>query len=141
MNTPSRPVAVTAISLFFFFGTLMSGLAALLLLFPGSRLDALWRVNPRGHEGFAAMGGWAIVLMLTVCAACLVAAVGLWRCRRWGAFIAIAILGINILGDTVNAVVAHDRRTLIGLPIGGAMIIYLLHFLGRDRIPGPADRN
>ena len=37
MNTPSRPVAVTAISLFFFFGTLMSGLAALLLLFPGSR--------------------------------------------------------------------------------------------------------
>ena len=54
---------------------------------------------------------------------------------------AIAILGINILGDTVNAVVAHDWRTLIGLPIGGAMIIYLLHFLGRDRIPGPADRN
>ncbi|MGB8768542.1 MAG: hypothetical protein WCC92_02935, partial [Candidatus Korobacteraceae bacterium] len=33
---------------------------------------------------------------------------------------------INLAGDTTNAVIAHDWRTLIGLPIGGAMVVYLL---------------
>ena len=133
MTLLSRPPAVTAISLFFFFGTLMSGLAAFLLLFPGSRLDVLWRINPRGHEGFAAMGGGAVVLIAIVCAACITAAVGLWRCRPWGLWTAIAILSVNLVGDTANTVISHDWRTLIGLPIGGAMIFYLLHNLWRQK--------
>jgi hypothetical protein len=43
-------------------------------------------------------------------------------------------LGINLVGDTTNTVVSHDWRTLIGLPIGGAMIFYLLHNLRRQRM-------
>lgn len=111
----------------------MSALAAALFAFPGSRLDALWRINPRGREGFAAMGAWAVVLMVAVCAACMAAAVGLWRCRRWGVWTAIAILIINLVGDAINTVISHDWRTLIGLPIGGAMIFYLMHNLRRQR--------
>jgi hypothetical protein len=37
----------------------------------------------------------------------------------------IGILAVNLIGDCVNFVARHDPRTLIGLPIGGAMIIYL----------------
>jgi len=54
------------------------------------------------------------------------AALGLQRCKRWGYWTALAILCINLAGDTTNAVIAHDWRTLIGLPIGGAMVVYLL---------------
>lgn len=126
MTQPSRPPGITALSFFFLFGTVMSGLAAVTLLFPGSVLEPLWRLNPRARDGFAAMGSWAVLLMVLVCVACGMAALGLQRCKRWGYWMALFILTINLAGDTANAVIAHDWRTLMGLPIGGAMIVYLL---------------
>jgi hypothetical protein len=126
MTHPSRPAGITALSFFFLFGTFMSGLAAVTLLFPGSVLEPLWRLNPHAREGFATMGLWAALLMAVVCVACGMAALGLRRCKRWGYGVALSILTINLAGDTANAVMAHDWRTLMGLPIGGAMIVYLL---------------
>jgi len=126
MTYPRRPPGITALCFFFEFGTVMSGLAAVMLLFPGSVLEPLWRLNPRAREGFAAMGLWAVLLLAVVCAACGAAALGLQRCKRWGYWTALTILIINLAGDTTNAVLAHDWRTLIGLPIGGAMLVYLL---------------
>ena len=38
---------------------------------------------------------------------------------------AIAILGINLLGDATNALVTGDWRALIGVPIASVMILYL----------------
>ena len=43
-----------------------------------------------------------------------------------GVPLALGILSVNLVGDLLNAFVRHDLRTLIGLPIGGAMIAYLL---------------
>lgn len=126
MEHPRRPPGITALGLFFMFGAVMSGLAAVMLLTPGGVLEPLWRLNSRGHEGFAIMGMWAVFLMATVCVACGVAALGVLRRRRWGYRTALAILSINLAGDTANAVIAHDWHTLIGLPIGGAMVVYLL---------------
>src|SRR3954451_1028184 len=113
-----RPPGITALALFFVFGNVMSGLTAVMLSFPGSVIEPLWRLNPRAREGFVGMGGWAVVLMLVVCVACATAAVGLWRCSRVGYWTALVVLAINLVGDTANAVVGHDWRTLIGLPIG-----------------------
>jgi hypothetical protein len=126
MNPQQRTPGITAMAAFFWFGACMSGLAGLMLLFPGSILDPLWRLNPRAQEGFAGMGGWAVLLMVVVCVACATAARGLWRCKRWGLWTVLAILTVNLAGDTANSVVAHDARTLIGLPIGGLMIFYLV---------------
>ncbi len=63
--------------------------------------------------------------MIIVGLACASAAIGLARRARWGRRLAIGVLAINLLGDTLNAIVRHDLRTLIGLPIGGALILYL----------------
>ena len=126
MRHPSRSPGIVAIALFFLFGMIMSGLAAVMLLFPGSALEPLWRLNPRAHDGFAGMGSWAVLLMAAVSVACATAALGLQRCKRWGYWTALAILSINLAGDVTGAVVAHDWRTLIGLPIGGAIVVYLL---------------
>lgn len=122
----NRPLGVTLLTLFFVFGTLMASLAAVMLSFPGSIMEPLWRLNPRAHEGFASLGFWAVLVMVLVATACAVAASGLWRCARWGYITAVVILSVNLAGDIINALVAHDWRTLIGLPIGGAMIVYLI---------------
>lgn len=97
-----------------------------MLLFPDSVFEPLWQLNPPAHEGFASLGGWAVLLMLAVCLACVTAAAGLWRCAQWGFWAALAILSVNLVGDTANAAIAHDWRTLVGLPIGAIMVFYLL---------------
>ncbi len=111
---------------FFTFGAMMCGLTIGLLLFPGTAVDSLWRLNPEAHSAFQSFGGWAILLMLGVGLGCAIAAIGLWKGTRWGVRLALLILSINILGDLINAFVRNDYRALIGLPIGGAMIFYLV---------------
>ena len=44
------------------------------------------------------------------------------------------------MGDLLNAFVRNDLRTLIGLPIGGAMIAYLLLKI-RVRDQNPEDKH
>ncbi len=104
----------------------MSGLAALMLAFPGSPLEPLWRLNPHARDGFRTMGPFAVILMIAVCSACTTAALGLMRTKLWGLWTAVTVLSVNLAGDTANALLTHDWRTLIGLPIGGLMIVYLL---------------
>ena len=111
---------------FFAFGATMCALTVCLLLFPGSALDSLWRLNPDARLEFASLGDWSLVLMLTVGTACLFAAIGLWRGRPWGTWLALIILSINMLGDLTNVFVRRDYRGLIGVPVAGAMIFFLL---------------
>ncbi len=111
---------------FFAFGASMSVLTLLLLLHPGTPLDSLWRLNPEAHSVFQSLGKASMLLMLIVGTACALAAIGLWRGSRWGACLALIILSLNIIGDLLNTLLRHDLRALIGLPVGGAMIIYLL---------------
>ena len=114
----------------------MSGLTFFMLLVPGSPLDALWRLNPRAQAGLRALGWWALLLMGATSLACATAALGLWRGARWGFWLAIVILTVNLTGDTTNAMITGDFRALLGLPIAGAMIWYLIlqrRFFGRVR--------
>jgi len=101
----SRPTEVSSLSCFFVFGVLASALTILILLIPGTPMDVLWRLNPHAREGLVPLGRVATVLMVAVCLACVGAALGLWRLRRWGYWTAMAILGINLLGDATNALV------------------------------------
>lgn len=121
-----RSFGLDALGAFFAFGACASGLAAVTLLWPGGPLDAAWRVNPDGHAALQRAGGWAVLLMLVVCAVCAATARGVWARRRWGHTLAIAVLALNLLSDLLNAAVLGDRRTLIGLPIGALLIAYLL---------------
>ena len=113
MTTASeaRPVGVTALSIFFWAGAFISLIAAVSLLFPGRILEPLWRLNPRAREGFAGIGGWAILLMGAVSAACAIAAAGLWRGAHWGYWFALVLLVINLIGDitTVPTLVEQDQ--------------------------------
>ena len=128
-----RPLALTALSGFFAFGMLISSTSAVSLALPGSRLEPMWRLNPEARQAFGRLGPWAVPLLLTVAATCAGSALGLRRERRWGHRLAVGVLAVNLVGDLLNAVVRGDRRTLVGLPIGGAMLTYLLSRRIRDR--------
>ncbi|MFL5533044.1 MAG: hypothetical protein ACJ8BC_13835 [Gemmatimonadales bacterium] len=111
----------------------MSAVTALALAIPGKWSEQLWRLNPGARTGFQTMGHWAVPLMLLVAAACAGAAIGLWLGKLWGHRLAVAVISLNLAGDVINAAVRGDRRTLIGLPIGGAMIVYLVSRRIRER--------
>ena len=119
---------IKLLSAFFAFGAIMCALTIALLLFPGTSLDSLWGFNPDAHAAFSSIGPAALLLMLVVGTGCGFAAVGLWRKSLWGIWVALTILSLNIVGDLFNAVIRHDYRSLIGLPIGGAMIVYLARY-------------
>jgi uncharacterized membrane protein (DUF2068 family) len=114
------------LSIFFAAGTVPSTAVVLALLFPGRWSEAMWRIKPEAQQDFARLGVGAVPLMILVAAGCATAAVGLWQRRRWGYWTAVVLLTANLLGDTLNATLRGDWRTLIGLPIGGAMLAYLL---------------
>jgi len=127
LSTPHLPLGIKLLSAFFAFGCLASTIAVAALLFPQSALDTVWRLNPEAKTGFAqASRPLGVVLMTSVATACYAAAFGLARGRKWGRRLALGILVLNLLGDCASAFIRRDARTLIGLPVGAALIFYLV---------------
>ena len=121
----NRPRGVTALACFCVFGVLASGLSFISLLDPGGPLEPIWTLNPRAREQFGKMGLWAVLLMGTVCAACAAAAYGFIKGRRWGYWLGIIGLSIQLTGDLVNGVLGIERRALVGVPIVALLLWYL----------------
>jgi hypothetical protein len=126
VNLNRRPIGIILLVIFFAAGALICGGVMLALAFPGGILEPIWRLRPDARAEFQEFGVWSIALMAAVGAACGLAAFGLARGAEWGRRLAIGVLTVNLVGDTFNAVFRHDLRTLIGLPIGGLMIWYLM---------------
>jgi triacylglycerol esterase/lipase EstA (alpha/beta hydrolase family) len=112
--------------IFFAAGALICLVTMLALAFPGGFLEPIWRLKPEARVEFQQIGRWSVALMAVVGSACGLAAVGLARQAEWGRRLAIGILTVNLIGDTLTAILRDDPITLIGLPIGGLMIWYLL---------------
>jgi hypothetical protein len=126
VNQRRLPVGIILLVVFFGGGAVICIVVMLALAFPGSVLEPIWRLRPDARLEFEEFGTWSIALMAAVGAACGLAAFGLGRRAEWGRRLAIGVLTVNLVGDMFNAVLRHDLRTLIGLPIGGLMIWYLL---------------
>jgi hypothetical protein len=127
VNERSSSIGRTLLVIFFAGGALICLLIVLALAFPGGLRDSIWRLKPDARTQFQQMGsGTSIGLMTLVGAACGLAAIGLARSKKWGRRLAIGILTVNLIGDSLNALPRQDPKTLIGLPMGGLMIAYLL---------------
>jgi hypothetical protein len=121
-----RSLGLTLLSVFCLFGAVMASLTCIALLTPGGMLEPLWRLNPRAHVEFMKIGPWGIVLMLIVAGVCVAAARGVWIRARWGYRLAVCGLSVNLVADLVSAMVLHDPVRLVGIPIAGAVLAYLL---------------
>ena len=123
----TRPYAITALVVLFAIGTAASFISVVSLIFPGSFLEPVWRLNPKAREGFTLLGPLAVVLMSVVCLACTLAAIGLWRVRRWAYWLALIMLIGNLAGDLANVATGSEPRAIIGIPIVLLVLTYLLH--------------
>ena len=120
-----RPAGITALVVFSFVAAAIALTAAVSLAFPDGALEPIWRVNPRAREVFGRIGFAAVALMIVLSVACVVTGEGLRRGARWGYVLAIAGLAFQMLGDVVNTVFGIEPRAVIGIPIAGALILYL----------------
>ena len=66
-----------------------------------------------------------MLLMSAVCIACALAAVGLWRGAKGGDRLSFGVLFVNLIGNTLNVVLGTEPRAAIGIPITGALLLYL----------------
>jgi hypothetical protein len=126
VNQNRRSVGTTLLVIFFAAGALICLVTMLALAFPGGFLEPIWRLKPEARVEFQRIGSASIALMAVVGAACGLAAVGLAKNAEWGRRLAIGVLAVNLVGDSLNALLRHDVKTLIGLPIGGLMILFLV---------------
>jgi len=117
---------MTLLVVFFSAGALICLVTMLALAFPGGLLEPIWRLKPEARTEFQQIGSWSVVLMAVVGTACGLAAWGLAKNAEWGRRLALGVLTVNLIGDSLTAWLRHDPRTLIGLPIGGLMIAYLM---------------
>jgi hypothetical protein len=127
MKQNFRTVGRILLVIFFAAGAFISLVVMLALVFPGSDLESVWRLKPEAQTQFQTIGrGASAALMAIVATGCGFAAVGLARNTEWGRRLAIGILTINLIGDSLNALFMRDAKTLIGLLIGGLMILFLV---------------
>ena len=127
MNPKRRSLGTILLIIFFAAGALICLIILLALAFPGSFLEIIWQLKPNARVQFLEIGrGASIALMATVGAACGLSAIGLARDAEWGRQLAIVVLSVNIIGDLLNALLRQDPKTLIGLPIGGLLLWFLL---------------
>jgi len=117
---------VTALAVFFAAGCLIAIVAAASLLSPGGFLEPMWRLNPRARLAFSGLGIAAPALLVLVAAACGIACVGILRRRMWGHRAAVGLISLNLVGDTVNAALGIEPRAAVGIPVAGALLVYLL---------------
>jgi hypothetical protein len=139
MERKRLPVGILLLILFFSAGALICALVMLALAFPGGILDWVWTLRPDARVEFDEFGPWSIALMAAVGAACGLAAYGLARRAEWGRRVGIGVLTVNLVGDMFNAVFHGDLRTLIGVPIAGLMLWYLISE-GRKRVSPNQDQ-
>jgi hypothetical protein len=120
------PRGLTAMGIFLVFGACMASLAGLTLAFPGTALDRIWLLNPRAYKQLAPLGKVVGAVFLLLAIALATAAAGWFKRRVWGRRLAIAIIAIQIAGDSVNALSGHLIEGGIGVAIASALLFYLL---------------
>jgi hypothetical protein len=126
LKRSGRNFALTAMAVFLVFGATMATLAGITLLFPGSFLDPIWRLNPEAGDQLRQLGRGVGIAFLGLGAAMVAAAIGWIKGRFWGWALAVIIIASQVLGDLVNAVRGEWLKGAVGVAIAGALLAYLL---------------
>jgi len=104
----------------------MAGLAGVSLVWPGTRLDAVWVLNPRAHRELPALGIWGGIGFV-VLSGVLVYVAALWFRRRFrGWRLAVAIIAVQATGDAINFLGGNYVAGLIGFVIASLLLTWLL---------------
>lgn len=123
-STP-LPKGMAAMGMFLFFGATMALLAGITLSWPGTMLDAIWRLNPNAYWQLAPLGKLVGIPFLFLAMTMAVAGIGWFQRRVWGWWLAVGILATQCMGDIVNTFTGHVGEGSFGVTVAGALLYYL----------------
>ena len=126
------PPGFKAVGIFLFFGAAMACLGATTLLWHGTVLDRVWKLNSQAYKQLQPFGRAAGILFLILSAALSLAGTGWFHRRRWGWRLAVAIIAIQVLGDIVNCGRGDWLRGGVGVVIAGALLLFLMRPVVRN---------
>jgi len=111
---------------FLFFGAAMASLAGTTLIWRGTFLDGVWRLNAIAYRQLTPYGRPAGILFFVLGLTLASAGVGWFLRRLWGWRLAVGIIAAQVAGDLVNAFLGQFVRGAVGAAIAGALLVYLL---------------
>jgi len=123
---PRHPRGWLAIGIFLLWGAAMATLAGITLTMPGTFLDRIWVLNPKGYAGLHALGRPVGLLFFVLGPALAAAGIGWLRLRFWGWTLAVLLIGGNALGDAIRLASGAWLEGSVGVVIAGALLLYLI---------------
>jgi hypothetical protein len=126
------PKGRSAFGAFLFFGAAMALLAGATLLWPGTRLDLIWRLNMRAYRELAPLGRAIGLPFLLLGVTLGSAGVGWFRRRKWAWWLAVAVIATQVAGNLANIVLGRVVEVAVGGTIAAALLFYLLRAAVRE---------
>lgn len=120
-----RPGLWLAIGIFLIWGAAMAAVAGITLILPGTWLDRVWVLNPRGHSGLMAAPKVVAFLFPVLGLALLSAGVGWLRRRFWGWMLAVLLISGNLVGDIIRFAGGGWLAGSVGIAVAGALLFYM----------------
>jgi len=122
MTKRNRPLDITVLSLLFMLGAVVSAICCAGLLVPADEPHPYLRLLP----ALVIMGTEAVSWLVLVGIACVVAALGLWRCAYWGFLTATVALVLFLAARFVRALFTNRWWELLLILSIGALIMWYL---------------
>jgi hypothetical protein len=121
---------------FFAMATVITAVAGISLLLPGSLLDAMWRIKPEEHEQLLSAGVPASLGFLGLSAIMAVTSIGSFLRRRWAWWLAMMIFVVNGLGDAIRGALGAAVEGVVGV----SAVALILFWLTRPNVRATFDR-
>jgi hypothetical protein len=125
MRTTRQPRGILFIAIFFAVATCILLSVGTALLFPGSIMEAVWRLYPARRALLMPYRLWLGPGFLTLAIAMASASIGCFLKRRWGWWLSVAIFAINGLSDAAQILMGRFLEGGIGVAAAGAILFYL----------------
>jgi hypothetical protein len=119
----------------------MAALVGTTLAWRSTVLDRVWILNKAAYRQLSPAGKSVGALFFLLSATLATAAMGWFTRRPWGWGFAVAIISVQVTGDLVSLVRGDFLRGGAGLPIAGALLLYLLQPKVRNMFHSPTSAN
>ena len=119
------PFGLKLIVIFLFLAFILSSLAGISLIKPGTILDMMWQSKKAELESMKpyvlVLGYFLVILGISM----LVSGIGLIKKQTWAWWIALIVFSTNGISDLVSSISRAQPESLIGVLIVGLLILYL----------------
>jgi hypothetical protein len=118
-------LGVFLIALFFAIATgILLGVGTA-LLWPGSKLEVIWKLYPARRALLMPYHMWLAPAFLMLAIVMVSASIGCFLRRIWGWWLAVAIFLVNGLSDVAQILLGHFLEGGIGVAGAGVILFYL----------------